>query len=238
MSEHIDNEERRKFIRSSLSIIPAVSLTSTLGMPSWANAATEAVDLDAYQPVFFNTEEWKFLLAACDRLIPAEGDGPGALEANVPVFIDNELNGSFGRAADWYMQAPFDESVSPLFGYQSPLTPAETYRKGIAAVNAYTADTAGKPFAELSESQRDEVLAALQNGDIELDGVSARNFFGFLLQNTKEGYFADPIHGGNKDMAAWKMIGFPGARASYLEWVDQKDRSYPLGPVNINGDRG
>ncbi len=31
-----------------------------------------------------------------------------------------------------------------------------------------------------------------------------------LLQNTKEGYFSDPIYGGNKDMGAWKMIGFPG----------------------------
>lgn len=238
MSDKIHSEARRKFIRYSLTMIPAVSLASTVGADVANAATTPAVDLNAYKPVFFSAEEWEFLLAACDRLIPAEGEGPGALEANVPIFIDNEMNGDFGKAADWYMKPPFNENVSPLFGYQSPLTPAETYRKGIAAVNSYTRNTLNAPFSELNDKQKEQVLSALEAGDIELDGVSAKSFFGFLLQNTKEGYFADPIHGGNKNMAAWKMIGFPGARASYLNWVDQKDREYPLGPVSINGDRG
>ena len=58
-----------------------------------------------------------------------------------------------------------------------------------------------------------------------------------LLQNTKEGYFSDPIHGGNKHMGGWKMIGFPGARADFMDWVDQYGKAYPIGPVGIAGRR-
>lgn len=52
-----------------------------------------------------------------------------------------------------------------------------------------------------------------------------------------EGYFGDPMYGGNKDMAAWKMIGYPGVRADYLEWVGEA-KPYPYGPVSIYGERG
>jgi len=68
--------------------------------------------------------------------------------------------------------------------------------------------------------------------------VSGKMFFGFLLQNTKEGYFSDPIHGGNKNAAAWAMIGFPGARADYLDWVGRPGERYPLPPVTIAGPQG
>lgn len=233
---NLNSHGRRSFIKGSLALIPTVALgTSTL---SFADAAKGAVDLDTYKPVFFNADEWKFILAACDRLIPAEGEGPGALESNVPVFIDLQLAGDFGKAADWYMEPPFHEDVSPLFGYQLKLTPAEVYRQAIAQVDIYAKKELGGIFADLKAEQQDQLLTSLQKGEIELDGVPAKQFFDFLLQNTKEGYFADPIYGGNKGMKAWSMIGFPGARAGYLEWVDQLDKPYPLGPVSINGDRG
>jgi len=83
--------------------------------------------------------------------------------------------------------------------------------------------------------QQDSVLTDLENGMLDFDNVSGKAFFDFLLQNTKEGYLADPIHGGNKNMASWKMIGFPGARADFLDWVDQHGARYPLGPVAIMG---
>jgi len=37
-------------------------------------------------------------------------------------------------------------------------------------------------------------------------------FFDLLLQTPIEGFFSDPIYGGNRDMIGWKLIGFPGAR--------------------------
>jgi gluconate 2-dehydrogenase gamma chain len=57
------------------------------------------------------------------------------------------------------------------------------------------------------------------------------------LENAREGYFADPLHGGNRGMAAWKWIGFPGARADFTDWIDQAGKNYPYGPVAISGAR-
>jgi gluconate 2-dehydrogenase gamma chain len=71
-----------------------------------------------------------------------------------------------------------------------------------------------------------------------LSGANGQAFFGFLLQNTKEGYLSDPMHGGNKDAGAWKMIGFPGARADYADWVGRPGVAYPLPPVSILGPQG
>jgi gluconate 2-dehydrogenase gamma chain len=189
----------------------------------------------AYLPSYFTGEEWAFLHAACARLIPTDDNGPGAVELGVPEFIDREMGGEFGHAATWYMQGPF-ASAPPELGYQSPLTPRAVYRAGIAAVDAHCRRMFGnKSFFELPATQQDSVLTDLENGTLDFDSVSGKAFFGFLLQNTKEGYLADPIHGGNKNMASWKMIGFPGARADFLDRVDQHGTRYPLGPVGIMG---
>ena len=69
-------------------------------------------------------------------------------------------------------------------------------------------------------------------------GVDAAPFFAMLLQNTKEGYFSDPVYGGNKDMAAWKMIGFPGAHYDYKEWVTRHGEPVPFEPVSFMGRPG
>ncbi|MCH1923301.1 gluconate 2-dehydrogenase subunit 3 family protein [Shewanella sp. C32] len=228
------DDSRRRFMKGALWMISATTLGTGVMLSPTASAASSLQD---YKPVFFTPDEWAFVLAACDRLIPADDTGPSALEANVPIFIDLQMQGDFGQARDWYMKGPFFEAPAEL-GYQSPLTPAQTYQKGIAATNTYCRQTFSKSFAELSAEQQDQLLTLLQKDALKFDGVSAKQFFDFLLQNTKEGYFADPIHGGNKNMEPWKMIGFPGARASYLEWVDLHNVKYPMGPVSLNGDRG
>ena len=88
----------------------------------------------------------------------------------------------------------------------------------------------------MTPEQQDEALTALQKGETQL-APELSIFFTTLLANTKEGYFADPMHGGNHHMKAWSYIGFPGARASFAEWVDQHNVKYPLGPVSIKGER-
>jgi gluconate 2-dehydrogenase gamma chain len=62
-------------------------------------------------------------------------------------------------------------------------------------------------------------------------------FFGQLLENVREGYFADPLYGSNPGMAFCKWIGFPGARADFADWIDQAWQKYPYGPVAISGAR-
>jgi gluconate 2-dehydrogenase gamma chain len=66
-------------------------------------------------------------------------------------------------------------------------------------------------------------------------GFSTRQFFELILQNTMEGFFADPLYGGNRDMVSWKMIGFPGARYDYRAFVGKHNQRYPYGPVSIYG---
>lgn len=214
-------------------LVPTVSFAACAPF-----SALRTSPVQAYSLRFFTGEEWAFLQAACARLIPADENGPGAVELGVPEFIDREMDGAFGHAANWYMQGPF-ASALPELGYQSPLTPRAVYRAGIAAVDAHCRRTFGnKSFSELAVTQQDAVLTDLEKGALDFENVSGKAFFGFLLQNTKEGYLADPIHGGNKNMGSWKMIGFPGARADFLDWVDKHGARYPLGPVGIMGRKG
>ncbi|WP_204352697.1 gluconate 2-dehydrogenase subunit 3 family protein [Salinicola halophilus] len=244
MASQPDNASRRAFLRNSFMMIPAVSLTG--GVSLTASADEPAPNLGDYQPAFFSDDEWSFLLAACDRLIPGEsaGKGPGALDTNVPIFIDGQMDSPYGHAERWYMEGPYVLDGSPDLGFQYPYTPREVYQKGIAMTQAYCQQQHGKRFEQLDGDAQDRVLQALEANDVdfaslgETQKLEASEFFASLLSNTKEGYLADPIHGGNKHMASWKMVGFPGARASFRDWVDQHNVEYPLGPVSLTGERG
>lgn len=222
---------RRQFIAAT-SVATAISV-----LPSWSYAAqSDTVPLEQYLPEYFNASEWAFVVAATARLIPSDGDGPGAYEARVPVFIDRQLTTSYGLGADWYMQGPHIPNADPALGFQTPLNPKQIYRQGIAAINTWCETAHGKSFDQLELVQQDEVLTGVQQGSINL-GAQLRDFFTVLLGNTKEGYFADPKYGGNHNMLAWSYIGFPGARASFKEWAGQHNVPYPLGPVSISGER-
>lgn len=235
---------RRGFLRRTIAVVPvaAVATACTPDTPA-ATASAQAPQAPAaasgpYVPRFFTAPEWTFIQKAVDRLIPPDASGPGAVEAGVPEFIDRQMDAVFGHAAIWYMQGPFVESP-PEFGYQGRMLPRDVYRAGIAAVDAHCKNRFdGKTFAQLDAGAQDALLKGLEAGQVELQDVSAKTFFGFLLQNTREGYLSDPIHGGNKDAGAWKMIGFPGARADYTDWVGRPGERYPLPPVSIAGPQG
>ncbi|HVE10526.1 MAG TPA: gluconate 2-dehydrogenase subunit 3 family protein [Paraburkholderia sp.] len=235
---------RRQFLVKTVAILPAAgALASCAPHDASTTATARAADNSAssassapYQPTFFNPREWTLLQAAIDRLIPADAEGPGALELDVAVFIDRQMEGGFGHAATLYMQGPFPHDIPHASGFQSRMTPRDVYRAGLAALDQYcNAHFSGKRFEELGTAQKDEILHGMDAGKIKFEQVSAASFIGLLWQNTKEGYFADPIHGGNKNAGSWKMIGFPGARADFLDWVAQPGKPYPLGPVTIAG---
>ena len=134
------------------------------------------------------------------------------------MFIDRQLAGAFGNGARLYRQGPFLPG-KPEHGYQLALTPREFFRAGIEAANEWTRKTYGKDFDRLTEAERVEAMKALEEGKPEFAGFKSSMFFDQLLQLTMEGFFADPIYGGNRDKAAWKMIGFPGLPASYREEI-------------------
>jgi gluconate 2-dehydrogenase gamma chain len=182
---------------------------------------------------YLTQPEIRFLDAAVARLIPADELGPGAKEADVTYFIDRQLTSSWGTHGRNYRMGPWQEGT-PQQGFQSRLTPQEIYRAAIRETDLYCSDAFGKVFAFLSTEQQDEVLHLLENDTVRLESVSAKLFFDLLLNNTEEGFFSDPMHGGNRDKIGWKMIGFPGVAASdYSDYIPKYNVPYEVEPVSI-----
>lgn len=186
--------------------------------------------------MFFAPDEAAFVEAACARLIPKDELGPGAVDAGVPRFIDRQLAGPWGQGDHFYLAGPAPKGEVTQGWQMGP--PSQVYRMTIPGVDRWAADAKGARFAALKGEDQDAVLTALEKGEADLKGgVGAKAFFALLLQNTIEGFFADPIYGGNKDMAGWKLVGFPGARYDYLGFVDKHGEAYPLPPVGLAGRR-
>jgi gluconate 2-dehydrogenase gamma chain len=177
--------------------------------------------------------EVRFLDAAVARLIPTDDLGPGAKEAGVTDFIDRQLASSWGAHGRNYRMGPWREGT-PQQGFQSRLTPQEIYRAAIRETNAHCLRRYGKAFEFLDSERQDEVLRGLEDGEIALESVSSRLFFNLLLRNTLEGFFADPMYGGNRDKIGWKLIGFPGVAAStYNDHIENHNVPYRVEPVSI-----
>jgi len=245
MSENDGKTSRREFLTSGIALAPLAALVPASAVVQSAEAddarrsapAAEHPTQPDYRPVFFTPDEWIFINAACARLIPADEQGPSAVELGVPQYIDRQMGTPWSDGAIWYMQGPFFEAAAE-FGYQSQLTPKQQYRLGIKAIDELCRQHLNNPFAALAASQQDDVLKQIQKGSLTSTELSLSTFFSdFLLKNVMEGYFGDPMYGGNKDMAAWKMIRYPGVRADYLEWVGEA-KPYPYGSVSIYGKRG
>ena len=198
---------------------------------------SSAVEARIYNPSYFTQAEWSFVVAAIDRLIPEDDQGPGGVESGVPEFIDRQMEAPYGHGAFAYMSGPFLPDLSPSLGYQLRYTPREMYRVGIAAVDDACRKQHASAFSQLTPELQDLFLQSLESGATVLEGLPAPAFFAQLLRNAREGFFADPMYGGNKHMGAWKMIGFPGARADFTDWMDQPGRRYPYGPVSVNGSQ-
>jgi gluconate 2-dehydrogenase gamma chain len=151
---------------------------------------------------FFTEEEALIVAAAASRIFPSDDAGPGAKEAGVVIYIDRQLAGPYGHDRYRYTQAPFDENAPREFGYQGKATPSETYREGLKGL---------KGFDGLSAEEQDKKLQQIEN----------THLFTLLRQNTIEGMFSDPVHGGNVDMVGWQLVGFPGPRMSNYDEVDK-----------------
>jgi gluconate 2-dehydrogenase gamma chain len=188
---------------------------------------------EAHAYGYLTEQEARFLDAAVARLIPADELGPGAKEAGVTVYIDRQLVSFWGTHGRNYRMGPWRDGT-PQQGFQSRLTPQEIYRAGIRETNLHTTRRYGKAFEFLPAEQQDEVLRALEEDEVPLDSLRSRLFFNLLLRNTMEGFFGDPMYGGNRDKVGWRLIGFPGLPASnYAELMQKHDVPYRVEPVSI-----
>jgi gluconate 2-dehydrogenase gamma chain len=136
---------------------------------------------------FFNADDAATIAAFTERLMPGAPGKPGALEAGVLNYIDLALAGYYETMQDFY-------------------------RRGLNSLEAYCQKTYKASFVNLGAERQNEVIRALESGKAtEFGWPRPQAFFNTLRTHTIEGMFADPIYGGNKDFAGWRLVGFPGA---------------------------
>jgi len=193
-----------------------------------------SADAPATTYLFLNADEAAFIEAAVARLIPVDNKWGGALEAGVPNYIDKQLAGAWGAGERLYRSGPWQQGT-PSQGYQLPFTPAELFRTALDAISKELSQ-AGTPMAKMTADQQDAYLHSLEAGGKDLGGVPSGVFFAHLWECTLEGFFSDPVYGGNRGMIGWQMIGFPGAYASYYDLVDLHGTTLCCLPRSLGDD--
>lgn len=189
--------KRREFIELSANGLGGLLIYSLAGKPMVVSAREGTVKVPLR---FFTEAQARVIVAACERIFPADDSGPGARQAGAMVYIDRQLAGPYGADRYRYTKPPFVPSL-PGHGYQGRENPRETYRTGIP--------TLGADFVALEGPKQDERLASIEK----------THFFQLLRQHTIEGVFCDPMHGGNAGLIGWQMLGYPGPRMSYREQI-------------------
>jgi gluconate 2-dehydrogenase gamma chain len=184
------------------------------------------VDPDTDQRLFFTEHEWNTVEAAAARIIPSDRD-PGAREARVIVFIDRYLSG-----INYVFSAADGSGFLEMTGMHAVAWRARmadmqrTYRNGIRELDALSTKHLGKRFVDLSEQDQDRALEILSGrpkpGPVTLGKTEAVStflqgvfdeglpFWEALCLHVRQGFYCDPVYGGNKDRIGWKVIGFPG----------------------------
>jgi gluconate 2-dehydrogenase gamma chain len=237
MSE--DRIPRRSFLKGAGVAGTAVAgaLTGTLTGPADAQAQTQANAAalpPAQEPLLTLTAtEAAFLSAAYDTLIPADKLSPSGTDCGLVTYIDRQLAGAWGGGAKLYRSGPFIDG-KPEQGYQLSLTPREFFAAGIKAANAWSRKTYGKDFDRLAAADREAALKTMDAGKAELAEINGKQFFEMLLQSAMEGFFADPIYGGNRDKVSWRMVGYPGLPATYAgKALEYRGKKIVIEPQSI-----
>jgi gluconate 2-dehydrogenase gamma chain len=183
------------------------------------------VDL-ADERLFFTDHEWDTIDAATARICPTDHE-PGAREAHVVRFIDRYLSGVE------YVYAAADGSGFLQIG--GKLADAwrgriadlgAIYRQGVRDLDAIARRHFGADFVALGEDEQDGVLERLSGAPkpgpvtrVDDDGNptiqvyafdDGLDFFELLVSHTRQGFYGDPVYGGNHDRVGWQVIGFPG----------------------------
>lgn len=227
--------ERRRFLVGAGTAV-AAGLAAERPAPAEAQEkpAVAATPAAAPQPpLVLTATEADFLAAATDTIIPADELSPSGSDCGIVTFIDRQLASAWGGGGKMYRSGPFLKG-KPEQGYQLSLTPLEFFQIGIAEANAWSVRANGKTFDRLSPAERATALKAMEEGKADFRGLPSRMFFAQLLTLTMQGFFSDPVYGGNRDKASWTMLGFPGLPATYADKVeDYRDKRYTAVPQSI-----
>jgi len=236
-----DSIPRRSFLKGAgmAGTAVATALSGALPAPAQAQTPPPAKDASPQSPpapeplMTLTATEAAFLSAAYDTFIPADRLSPSGTDCGLVAFIDRQLAGAWGGGAKLYRGGPFIKGTREQ-GYQLSLTPREFFAAGIKTANQWTRKTYGRDFDRLSAAERDAALKTMDAGKAEFDEISAKQFFEMLLASAMEGFFADPIYGGNRDKVAWRMVGYPGLPATYAsKALEYRGKKIVLEPQSI-----
>lgn len=190
-------------------------------------------------PRFFSDDQRAVVAAMMARIIPSD-DGPGATEAGAIDFLERYLSG-----VDYIYAKPDGSGFETLTGKrlsawkQRVDAIRKKYVDGVAEVERLSEALCGSNFASLSSVDQDRVLRHIERPGTagitpaddpgeDLAGPSTEielqmsrqdeelDFFPLVIAHTRQGFYSDPIYGGNRDHVGWKTIGFPGP-ASMME---------------------
>jgi len=237
--------ERRAVLKGGLVLVgtataasiykPAPGAPTFTGGSHWPSSPLPLpVPVEGGPLVFLSETQAALVGAIFDRLIPADDVSIGAVAAGCVTFLDHQLAGPYGKGSSRYSLGPFQRGT-PEQGDQTPMGPAAYYQRGLGELEDCAKATYGKTFTELAAAQQDAFLESMEAGKARFRSIPSDTLFALLIQNVKEGFLADPIYGGNKDMVGWKMIGFPGARYDYRAYVDRKGQALDLAPISLIG---
>jgi gluconate 2-dehydrogenase gamma chain len=178
---------RRAGVVGAAAAVPAGMFVSEVA------SAPERERLETFSSVEADTVD-----AMLGRLVPADANGPGAVEARVLRYIDRALSGELASSR-----------------------PA--YTAGLVATNAYSRSRFGGDFASLNAAQQNTILDEMERNVATGFSPNSRAFFDLLREHAVQGMFGDPVHGGNADFIGWDLIGFTGIKLSYTEAEQQLD---------------
>jgi gluconate 2-dehydrogenase gamma chain len=181
---------------------------------------------------FFDAHQRATIEAAMARIIPTD-DRPGAKEAGTIEFLDRYLSG-----VDFIYAKPDGSGFEKLEGQRADAWRQRVeilrakYVDGVNELDRRSDARFGVEFVSLTAEQQDHILARMERatpeGDAVLEGQSTAgfapvepalqqtsaeielDFFPLLALHTRQGFYSDPIYGGNNDRVGWKLIGFEG----------------------------
>jgi gluconate 2-dehydrogenase gamma chain len=175
--------------------------------PASAQAAAQPRSEGQGHGAFFNHDEAATIAAFTERLMPGAPGKSGARDAEVLNYIDLALAGAYADLQEFY-------------------------RRGLAQLDAHCHRTYNESFVGLATAQQDDVIRALEEGKAAgFTWPTAEEFFNTVRTHTMEGMFADPIYGGNKDFAGWRLVGFPGAQPVFTPADMRSRQAFTRAPI-------
>lgn len=238
------SHSRRRFMKNTGIALGGVAGGSILGglftNQFLTDTETETEDETAQRRpmearMFFTRfEDFVVLEQATERIFPEDDNGPGAIELGVPYFIDRQLAGPWGMNAKDYREGPFGGSDAEAD--HSRFTRGDLFINGLRKMNELSQERFGTTFDEAEEDQQIEILVDFDDGNVDMKNVSSSSFFGLLRNTVLEGVYSDPLYGGNRNMAGWKMKEFPGPVPSYTN-VIESDEFVKMDPISLTDNQ-